>query len=105
MRLAGGETVFDVSAISAVVESTRGLGVAAGAGSNGEGNCRDGGSSVELDSRVALSATAALKAGSGKFLLADLGAAATAMAAVLRRWRRRRRFLAAGTDMDEEVSR
>jgi hypothetical protein len=84
VRLAGGEIIFDVSAISAVVGSTRGLGVAAGACSYGEGNCRGGGGSVELDSRVALSRTAALEAGSGKFLLADLGAAATAMAAMLR---------------------
>jgi hypothetical protein len=62
VRLAGGETVFDVSAVSARGGSTRGPGVGAGAGSNGAGNCRGSGGSVRLDSRAAMSATAALEA-------------------------------------------
>ncbi len=53
VHLAGGVTVFDVSG-----RSTRRLGVGAGAGSNGAGNCRGGGGSVRLDSRAALSTTA-----------------------------------------------
>jgi hypothetical protein len=56
-----------------------------------------------LDSRAVLSATVALEASSGKFTLADLGAAATAIAAVSRRWRRRRGLQGAGTGIDEEV--
>jgi hypothetical protein len=47
-----------------------------------------------------LSATAVLEACGGRFTLADLEAAATAMAAMLRR---RRHLLGTGPGIDEEV--